>query len=133
MNLLTAQTLGPELVKLLGIPPHCLSFELRCAVGEIVSVKCEFHPRGDAGMAATIGTVLADYELVRRPSADTPPEHPSALIGFDAWMHQRTEAEHDAYMVRTSRMIASDRRKILQDAIYENVIRPYVREIAKLL
>jgi hypothetical protein len=131
MSLMTVKTLGPELMKLLGIPPQCSSFELRCAADEIVSVKCEFYPLGDAGTAAAIGKVLADYELVRRPVADAHPKHPAEVIGFDAWMRQRTDAVHGAYMARTRGMVRID-RIVFAERFYES-IRPRVLEIVEAL
>lgn len=57
---MTVHTLGPQLMALLGLPKHCVSFELRCAAGELVTVKCEFYPEEAEG----IDLVLAEYELV---------------------------------------------------------------------
>lgn len=95
-NLMTVNTLGPQLIGLLGLPKHVISFELRCAVGEIVAVKCEYQPEDAAGF----DTVLAEYELVPRQTAGEPvqPEHPAAVMGFDAWMRERAEAAHAALM-----------------------------------
>ena len=90
-NLMTVQTLGPQLMALLGLPKNVTSFVLRCAAGELVTVRCEYHP----GDAFGIDAVLADYELVPRTSA------PADLIdamGFDAWMRQRNDAAHKAMM-----------------------------------
>jgi hypothetical protein len=128
-NLMTVHTLGPQLIALLGLPKHCVSFELRCAAGEIVKVKCEFYPEEAEG----IDLVLAEYELVprERPSAVAPCAandlsvsawaretgpllqgmpydawvchragvvHAAEAIGFDAWMHERTEWAHEVMM-----------------------------------
>lgn len=90
-NLMTFRTLGPQLIALLGLPKNVRSFELRCAVDEIVLVKCEYHP----GDAFGIDTVLAEYEVVPRTSA---PVDPIDAMGFDAWMHQRKDAAHQAMM-----------------------------------
>jgi hypothetical protein len=96
-NLMTVNTLGPQLISLLGLPKHVISFELRCAVNEIVSVKCEYHPEDAAGF----DTVLAEYELVPRQSAEAAPAvHPAQAMGFDAWMRERTEAAHRAFVDR---------------------------------
>jgi hypothetical protein len=89
-------SLGPQLMKLLGVPAHCLSFELRVAAGEIVTVQCEYHPVDKDGNAAAIGTLLGDYELVRREVS--PFEQPASVIGFDAWMRERTGLAHAEYM-----------------------------------
>ncbi|KAB8062103.1 hypothetical protein GCN74_03505 [Janthinobacterium sp. FT14W] len=93
-SLMTVHTLGPQLIALLGLPKHCISFELRCAVDEIVTVKCEFYPEEVEG----IDLALADYELVPRTSG-----HQAAAIGFDAWMRERTEAAHQAMMKHARR------------------------------
>lgn len=94
---MTVQTLGPQLVALLGLPKNCVSFELRCAAGEIVTVKCEFYPEEVESFDLLL---LADYELVPRTAAASrcAEQHRAAVIGFDAWMRERTEAAHQALM-----------------------------------
>lgn len=96
---MTVHTLGPQLIALLGLPKHCISFELRCAVGEIVTVKCEFHPED----AESFELVLAGYELVPRKTRAAVEPHPAEVIGFDAWMRERTEAAHLAMMKHARR------------------------------
>ncbi|MGK5014988.1 hypothetical protein [Janthinobacterium sp. HLS12-2] len=96
---MTVHTLGPQLIALLGLPKHCVSFELRCAVGEIVTVKCEYYPEDADG----VDTVLAEYELVPRTKLDDAKPHPSEVIGFDSWMRERTEAAHQAMMKHARR------------------------------
>lgn len=128
-SLMTVHTLGPQLIALLGLPKHCISFELRCAVGEIVTVTCEYHPEEATGIDA----VLAEYELVpRKPyriEGHPGPELQDACGrinltaqqmatgvrdlarhlavtnagGFDAWMRERTEAAHQAMMKHAQR------------------------------
>lgn len=93
-NLMTVHTLGPQLIALLGLPKHCVSFELRCAVGEIVTVKCEYHPEEAKGF----DLVLAEYELVPRKTRAAVEPHPAEVIGFDAWMRARTDSAHQAMM-----------------------------------
>lgn len=95
-NLMTVHTLGPQLIALLGLPKHCTSFELRCAVDEIVTVKCEYHPEESDG----IDKVLAEYELVPRAKPAAAPSHRADEIGFDAWMRERTEAAHQDMMTK---------------------------------
>lgn len=89
---MTVTTLGTQLIALLGMPKHVASFELRCAVGEIVTVKCEYYPEDAIG----IDMVLAEYELVLRASRPAP--HAAEVMGFDAWMCERAEAAHRAMM-----------------------------------
>jgi len=98
---MTCHELGPVHIKALGIPPNCTSFELRCAVGEIVAVRCEFAPTGNPD---EIGAALVEYELHAKPSQSQPEKHPADVMGFDAWMRERTEAAHAAFM-RQIRML----------------------------
>ena len=91
---MTVNTLGPQLIALLGLPKHCLSFELRCAAGELVTVKCEFYPEEAEGF----DLVLAEYELVSRETPASVEPHPAEVTGFDAWMRERNEAAHQAMM-----------------------------------
>jgi hypothetical protein len=95
-HVIVGQDLCTQLQSLLGLPNNLLSFELRVAVNEIVTVKCEYMPEHVEG----IGAVFEQYELVRRAAGGyiAPPPHPSAAIGFDAWMRKRTDAAHAAYM-----------------------------------
>jgi hypothetical protein len=92
-QVMTVQTLGPQLIALLGMPKHVRSFELRCAVDEIVTVNCEYHPKDALGF----DTILAEYELVPRQTANK-----AAPLHFDAWMRERTNEQHAAYMSRHS-------------------------------
>ena len=46
-----------QMMKILGLPRHVKSCELRMAVGEIASVKCEYYPEN---------FIIRDDELVRR-------------------------------------------------------------------
>ena len=98
-SLMTVHTLGPQLIALLGLPKHCVSFELRCAVGELVTVKCEFYSEEAEG----IDLVLARYELVPRETSAAVEPHPAEVIGFDAWMRERAEAAHQA-MIKHARL-----------------------------
>lgn len=98
-NLMTVHTLGPQLVALLGLPKNCVSFELRCAAGEVVTVKCEFYLEEAEG----IDLLLAEYELVPRATPAAAEPHWAEVIGFDAWMRERTEAAHLAMMAHAKR------------------------------
>ncbi len=89
---MTIRTLGPQLIALLGMPKNVRSFELRCAVDEIVVVKCEYYPE-----LSDIGAVLAEYELVPR-TAGKPALHQAEIMGFDAWMRDRVEQAHRLMM-----------------------------------
>jgi hypothetical protein len=93
-DLMTVYQLGPQLEALLGLPKNVRSFELRCAVNEIVTVKCEYYPE-----ITSIEAVLAEYELVPRTS---PPEVAPVAAGlhFDEWMRERKNAAHAAHMER---------------------------------
>lgn len=97
-KLMTVNTLGPHLIALLGLPPHVKWLELRCAVGELVTVKCEYYPE----IGASFDTAITEYEVVPRTS-DSAPAHDSITGGrhFDAWMRERTEAAHAEFMART--------------------------------
>lgn len=92
-KILMGHEIGAPLIKALGLPGNCTSFELRCAVGEPVSVRCEYYP---SGSAAEIVAALAEYQLVKREAAP----QPVASMGFDAWMRERTETAHAALMAR---------------------------------
>lgn len=58
--------------KLLGMPDNLLGFEFKARVGEMVSVRCEFHPSMEPNEAGELETAFADYELRRRgePAAE---------------------------------------------------------------
>jgi len=94
-EILMGQELGSQLVPLLGLPTHTLWFELRCAAGEFVTVKCEYAPN----IEESFDTVLAEYVLVPRETALAD----DSITGgrhFDDWMRGRTNAAHAEYMER---------------------------------
>ena len=53
---------GGRIAEILGLPKHTRSFELRCAVNEIVTIKCEFYPEIDG--VKQLETIFKDYKLV---------------------------------------------------------------------
>jgi len=55
-----------QLVKALGLPRSTRSFELRCAVDEAVTVKCEYFPERDDATGFDPVPALAEYRLVRQ-------------------------------------------------------------------
>jgi hypothetical protein len=56
--------LGSVLIKALGLPENVRWFELRCAVGEIVTVKCEYVPDPpELDENDELITALAEYTL----------------------------------------------------------------------
>ena len=99
-NLMTVHTLGPQLVAMLRLPKNCVSFELRCAAGEIVTVKCEFYPEEVESFDLLL---LADYELVPRTTPAAAEPHRAEVIGFDAWMLHRNEWAHQQMMAHAGR------------------------------
>lgn len=92
-KLMSAGMLGPQLVALLGMPKTTRSFELRCAVNELVTVKCEYYLEGAEG----VGLTLAEYKLT---SISLTEEDVAGCQNFDQWMRDRTNAAHLAYMER---------------------------------
>ena len=65
MKLVSGFDFGGKLIKILGLPKHTKSFELRCAVDEIVTVKCIYYPElSDDGTCLI--EELAEYELVKK-------------------------------------------------------------------
>ncbi|MFC0132077.1 hypothetical protein CR105_24465 [Massilia eurypsychrophila] len=85
--------IGKALCDALQLPKQTRSFVLRVETGNIVSVECEYYPEGSFVAA------LAEYELVRKPEVKTAP----AEMNFDAWMRDRIDAAHAAYMARHKR------------------------------
>lgn len=56
----------------LGLPRETVWFELRCAVDEVVVVRCAYHPRADSAEGFDARPLLADYRLVPVASAPGP-------------------------------------------------------------
>ena len=102
-NLMTVHALGPKLIEALGAPKHCTWLELRLAFNEIPTVRCEYYPVGDDGAIDLVSRVLAEYELVPRTAPAAVEPHPAEVVGFDAWMRERTEAAHQAMMKHARR------------------------------
>lgn len=116
-DIVTPQQIYPALQALLGLPDHCASFELRVASGQCgVVVTCEHYVALDAPGLKQLESVFSEYELVRKEPvlpfkvhAEDSLEFQAAkakIIGFDAWMRERTERAHAEFMTRTSRLPA---------------------------
>jgi hypothetical protein len=54
---------GKMMVDVLGLPKNTRSFELRMAVDEVVSVKCEYFPEI---LKDELATVFFEYDLVKK-------------------------------------------------------------------
>lgn len=54
------------LLDALGLPKRTRSFELRCAVGEAVTVKCEYYPDADTAAGFDLQPLLAEYQLIEK-------------------------------------------------------------------
>lgn len=59
-----AQELGQKLCDALGLPKNVRWFELRVAVDEAVTVKCEYFPESDGG--ELLESVLAEYKVEQK-------------------------------------------------------------------
>lgn len=111
-DIVTPQAIYPALQALLGLPDHCISFELRVAAGGCgVTVACEHYVALDAPGIKQLESMLSEYELVRRPAvvlcADglyRARDDSASVIGFDEWMGDRIEHAHREFMDRTSRL-----------------------------
>lgn len=97
-----SRQIGKALVDALGLPSNTIGFTLRCYAGELVSVECEYLPR-DGGIVP----VLAQYDLVQRTATQVA-EQGADNVDFDAWMRDRTERAHQAYIERTARRLPCD-------------------------
>lgn len=97
------QQIGQSLIDALGLPKNLISFELRVAANEVVSVRCEYLPDDLDG--AALQSAFAEYELVERsaPKEQTP-------FNFDAWMSGRKEAAHAAMLERDKELSRIDAR-----------------------
>lgn len=62
------QAVGKRIIEALGLPSErCVSFELRVAVNEVVTVKAEYHADGDP---KTIAEVFSGYIAIREEQGD---------------------------------------------------------------
>jgi hypothetical protein len=95
-NVVSPAQIYPALQALLGLPDHCISFELRVGAGQLgVTVTCEHYVALDAPGLKQLESALSEYELVHR-AAPTPQQ--AEVVDFDAWMRARTDAAHAEYM-----------------------------------
>lgn len=99
----TAMHIYPALKALLGLPDMCTQFELRVRHNDVVTVDCQYYLSLDAPGIAQLATVFGEYELVPRTEMGNANPHPSEVIGFDAWLRERTEAAHQAMMKHSRR------------------------------
>lgn len=100
MKPILGHEIGQVLCDALGLPKNTVAFTLHCRTQEVVRVECEYYPEG----AEALSTALMQFELLPRRAAwpEPAPRHPAEVIGFDAWMRERTNAAHAAFMKRTS-------------------------------
>lgn len=115
-DIVTPTQIYPALQALLGLPDHCISFELRVAAGQYgVTVACEHYLSLDAPGIAQLESVLSEYELVKRAeAAPANDERSASAIGFDAWMRERTDRAHAEYMARHAAGGVDYRRRTIQ-------------------
>ena len=57
--------LGGMLYKVLNLPPNTKSFELKCNLNDIVTVKCEYFPTLD-GVTSLI-PAIKEFYLIDKP------------------------------------------------------------------
>jgi hypothetical protein len=61
--MLVGQRVGKQILEALGLQSdRCVSFELRVAVNEVVTIKAEYHAEGDP---STIAEVFSGYMVKR--------------------------------------------------------------------
>ncbi|HYD58956.1 MAG TPA: hypothetical protein VEC35_01280 [Noviherbaspirillum sp.] len=104
--------LGAQLVKALGLPNQCVWFELRCAAGEPISIRCEYYPDKQDGQE--FESILTKYEVVERTVA-----HGSEPVDFDAWMEGRKKLAHEAMLSRYRAMWRIDVNLRMHAAVSE--------------
>lgn len=88
--------ISQEMLDAVGLPKHVVAFNLHVRAGAIATVDCEYYPADQPALERA----FASYTLEPRPAAA--PAHPTDLIGFDAWMRQRTDRAHAQFMRRTA-------------------------------
>lgn len=103
-DIVTPNQIYPALQALLGLPEHCLSFDLSVRHDQIgVTVTCEHFVALDTDGLKQLKSVLSQFELKHRPAPDDGAEF--HVVDFDAWMRDRTERAHREFMDRTARAL----------------------------
>ena len=98
LNIVHSSEIYPALQALLGLPDHCISFELRVSSGVPgVTVACEHYVALDAPGLKQLERVLSEYEMVGREQP-----LPVKVENFGAWMRERTDRAHAEFMARTA-------------------------------
>lgn len=109
-KIVTPIQIYPALRSLLGLPEHCLSFDLSVRHDQIgVTVTCEHFVALDTAGLKQLESVFSHYDLVHRPvpaieSAADSDEF--RVVDFDAWIRDRTERAHREFMDRTARALS---------------------------
>lgn len=101
--MILSNKIGPALIEALGLPKQTIAFTLRARAGHFVSVECEYAPESDRFV-----TELANYRVVRIDTPSTSVPHQAEVMGYDAWLSERTARAHAAFMERTSKHLACD-------------------------
>jgi hypothetical protein len=105
--MIAGHQISKELCDALGLPRQTRGFTLRCYVGELVTVECEYCPDGD------FQTTLAQYHLVPRAGKCQAP----APFNYEAWHRQRIERAHSEFMERTAALPRCDGRVSLAEKL----------------
>lgn len=100
-QIVAGHQIGKALCEALGLPKLTRSFELRCAVDEAVTVKCEYYPEVDA---MQLEAALAEFEVYRR---DKP-----VKVDFDAWLRAEKDAAHAAMLARHATLSRMDQQML---------------------
>lgn len=97
MQVVSATRFYQALAEAMELPKGVTKMSLHLEVDKPVTIECEIVPHVDLGL---LTKVMRSFELV--PADVVLPEvHPAEVMGFDAWMRERTERAHQEYMRRT--------------------------------
>jgi hypothetical protein len=125
-KVLIGNQIGKKLIEGLGLPKNTVSFELRCAVDEIVTVKCEYFPEG----SDAIETLINDYRLIAVGGTVGRESKQPAPIHFDTWYRAKRDAAHAAYMKGHEDLGLIDAKVEIRIAV-QDVASKVIREAVK--
>lgn len=95
-----------DLMEALGLPHATVSFDVRCAIDEAVTVRCTYYPRADDAAGFDPRPLLQTYQLV--PTGGTVRGEPDEAFGDEVHIGHRVTVDGDPAAIVAAMQRAKD-------------------------
>lgn len=97
MHVVSSITFYQALTEAMDMPKGVTRMSIHLEHDKPATIECEIVPNVSTG---DLTRVMQSFSLVRN-NFQSVGLHPAEVMGFDAWMRERTERAHQEYMRRT--------------------------------